>query len=139
MARGIDAMRRHIGKSVVVKIKNEDGTYDEIELKPLKMRYFPEFWSLFESFVDIDMQKEPTAQDMVKAMNKKTIETLCNLMKTSLQETYPDAEEAMIEQFVSENFFELIDKFFEVNLPSIPESGRIVKVNSKGNRKDNVR
>lgn len=138
MNRGIDAMRRHLAKPGILKLKNEDGTEDEIEMKPLGTRYFPEFWGIFEGFASIDPKALSGENDMdfkkiFEALDKHRIKVVGELITKSMKSTYPDAKNEVVDAFISKNFFELMMLLIEVNLPAVDEQEleKITKKNKK--------
>jgi len=123
--KGIEAMKRHLGKPVKLELKGEDGSVDEIEISPLPLEYFPELWSVLERIIEVkgfDLENIKP-EDVVKMLNKETIKTLGKLMKVSLKQSYPNADDKLLEGFIVRNYFLLLEKLFEVNLRTL-ESGR---------------
>ena len=128
--KGLEAMRRHLGRANVVKLENDDGTYNEIEIKPLPFECIPEFWSIFQSFADAGLgaNEEMDLKTMMKALNKEVIETINSLLLKSLKITYPDADENLLKEFIASNFMELMTAMFEVNMPMPQERTKLEKL-----------
>ena len=116
--RGIDAMKRHLGKPEIIKLRNEDGTYDEIEMKPLTMEHFPKLCSLF-SALEVDSLDKIDDSEMLKMFTEENVRLMTELIYESLKQAYPDSDEEVLKRFIAVNFFDLMGALFTVNLPQI--------------------
>lgn len=131
----LEIMKRHLGKPRAMKLKNPDGTEDELEIKPLPMDAFPEFWTVLEkmSSIDISGSKEDSRK-LFKSMDKEGVQALSDLLVKMLENSYPMEEGAdekeyksIIKNFIVNNYFELMGVLFETNMPAPTNDTRIKK------------
>lgn len=137
MKRGIDAMTNHRADAGVLKLKNDDGTIDEVKMNALETRHLPEFWCVFEGFATLDPEVLSGEGDMefksfFKAIDKERVAIIKDLIIFAISDTYPDANEKVIDAFVMKNFFELMMLLIQINLPAasatkVPAPGANVK------------
>lgn len=124
MTSGFELMQRHLGKAGTLELKCEDGSVDKINIGLLPVKLIPEFFSLFENFSNMDGDDTGT---FFKAFNKEALATLTVLMKETLKESYGDVDDSILDKFIAANFFELMNKIFEVNMPTPTDDTRIKK------------
>ena len=91
----LEKFKRHIGRSVKFKVKNEEGIEDEFELKPFSVEQFTEFLLISE-----ELNKNP---------NQVMVKELFSLYVSIIKHSYPNIDEELAEQFVINNFVEIVD------------------------------
>lgn len=120
----MDILKRHLGRPGTLELKCKDGSIDKIEINLLPVKLIPEFYSLFEGFGEIN---KDDSSSFFKAFNKESMETLSLLMKETLKVSYPEADDDLLDKFIVSNYFELMNKIFEVNMPTPTDDTRIKK------------
>jgi len=111
--KGIEALKKHLGKPQKMILKNEDGTEDEIELDILPLDKYQDMMYLLgklavEGEEGISMSK----------IDKEAGEVMTDLILSTLKQSYPTVDEKDLKRFASTHYFELMTKIFEVNTPS---------------------
>jgi len=96
---GLEKIRRHTGKPVKFKLRNDDGTEDNFELKPMGTELFTEFMVISETLDDLQKKKIPE-----KEKQKIMIEELFGIYKKILIESYPGLGEEEATSFIIANF-----------------------------------
>jgi len=95
----LEKIRRHTGKPVKFSVKNDDGTEDEFELKPMSTELFTEFMIVSEKLDGLQKQKLPQ-EDQQRIM----ITELFGIYKKILIESYPGLTEEEATSFIITNF-----------------------------------
>jgi len=119
-----EVMKRHLGQGAKLRLKREDGTYDEIVIKPLTVEYLPEFWQLIARLGQVSDLERVKPQEILQSFDKEAIELAVKLIKVSLRRSYGKLDEKLLNEFVASHFMELLIKLFEANVPKeveIPE------------------
>ena len=125
--RAEELMKRHLGRPSKLELKNEDGTTDILEIKPLPWELFPEFWSVFGDLFEVT-EAGAEMRNLSRLLDKGAIKTISFLLLETLKRSYPDVDEELLKKFITANYFDLTAKLMEVNLPvSATDDTRIKK------------
>jgi len=87
--------RRHTGKSVKFKVKNEQGDEDEFELLPMNVEEFAQFIVI--------------AEELNKDTSKSMAKELITLYKDLIKRSYPNLPEDVVDGFLINNFESIMD------------------------------
>jgi len=118
--RNIEAMRKHLGLPGVIRLENEDGSVDEVEMDPLPMEYLPDFLYITSKFMKLnpDKLKEGMEEEaFLKLFDPEVIRTLNKCILASLKSRYPDEDEEILKKFIAANFIPCFNAFLEINIP----------------------
>jgi len=118
--KDIEAMKRHLGLPGVIRLENEDGSVDEVEMNPLPMEYLPEFLYVTSRFMKLNPDQLKEGMDdeaFLKLFEPEVIRTLNKCILASLKSRYPEADEDMLKRFISANFIPCFNTFLEINTP----------------------
>ena len=96
-------------KEVIIKVGDKEETY---KLKPLLGRFYPKFSSLLTKL------QKATINDSVdfEKLEPSTFGDAHELCVETLKKSYPNQNTEELEEFVSQNLFNLIPAPIEVNL-----------------------
>jgi hypothetical protein len=95
MANELDKFKRHMACAQTLVLKNDDGTEDTFEFKPLSVEVFTEFMVISE-----ELDKKPEA-DAAKAM--------FDLYVRIIQNSYPELNKLDAESFLISNFADMME------------------------------
>ncbi|OYT26525.1 MAG: hypothetical protein B6V02_01515 [Thermoprotei archaeon ex4572_64] len=98
-------------KKVTINDNNDNPiTY---ELLPLSGKYMGKLMKLVKELSKTKDKKEDEALD---AISEEAINLLTELLLETFKKSYPKEDEVILDAFVSQNMFQLIEPLMEVNL-----------------------
>jgi hypothetical protein len=97
-----------------VEITLKSGKTMTLTLRPLTGRFYPKFMSIVTQLMDVD--KEAEQSDVLKKLDEPTVEKLHLLLTETLKKSYPTEKPEVLDEFVSQNMFVLLEPFMEVNI-----------------------
>ena len=93
------------------KIKDDDGVEHTFNFKPLPFSDYAKGFDVFSKMSDLEGLE---GKDIIKKLDKDTINSLIALEKTMVSNSYKDLDDNKVEVFVMSNVFELIDPLSQV-------------------------
>lgn len=114
----LEKFKRYIGKPSTLELEAEDGTKEAFELKPLPFENLDDILLIGKTFAkipDIENQANIPIEKFLEILDKDTIDKMKNIVKITLETSYPDLPKEIREGFGSKNFLPLITKIFEIN------------------------
>lgn len=140
---------KHMGKPLIVQLKNEDGEEDTFTLYPLGYEYLSDVFSLIERVAEItpsvkginldtDIESLDTAQlkQIFSLFDKDTIGLLGKILVGTMRVSYPDLfksadGERKANLFITANLFELLSPVLQLNTPRLKDANRMKEISKE--------
>lgn len=121
--KDLELLKRHCGEPGYLTLKNKDGIEDKIKIPVLPYSELPRLWSvLMSAFGGEDSDTTNPEKLASNLFNAENLEALGQIMKVTLKKSFPDADEELLEGFISSNYMELLNAIIETNMPTAEES-----------------
>lgn len=118
----LEQIKRHLGKSIPIKITNEDGVEDTFFFKPLNIEQQTMMIGLSKAF-------QGKTKKELEQIDPESFKEMAELIKNVVEHSLK-LEEPMLEDFVVANFNTLMDKVFDL-MPGIQDSKGLDKIKKK--------
>ena len=100
-------------KEVKIKVGDKEETY---KLRPLTGRYYPKFTSVISHLQKVS--SEDSTVDMSK-LDPEIFGSIHELCFQTFKKSYPEQKDEVLEEFITQNLFQIIPALIEVNINTI--------------------
>jgi hypothetical protein len=119
----MNKFEKHMAKGAKLELKNEDGTTDIFDLKPLEYEDMDKYYLLLETITEMENKLKADKKDMTDATTLDIFKYLgidaINLIRELCLKTvilsYPDLDKTMAKNFTKDNFMNIFPLLFEAN------------------------
>lgn len=118
-----EKMRLYTNPGHKLKLKTPNGEEDTFFIKPLPTEYYPDYLYLVKVFNDVKEDSEEKEDTKIMSIiNKENITIIIRLLKATIVKSFDldiEKDKTIIDDFISSNFYELMDVMFVANSSGI--------------------
>lgn len=116
-------LSRHLDKGEPVEINGE-----KIMLKGLGIEYIEDFMTIMKDFMQFKGKKDGEVSKVFSKLSDNTVKSMKNLVKGTLEKTFPNEPVDERDQFGMKYFFTLLFAIIEINsdmMNNLPNNNKI--------------